>query len=68
MAGGAGTNAKAVLTHMQEYGNVDDDPLTAGTQLASYKIIIGTQEQRVANLQQAIRRIMQSGISVTLIR
>jgi len=37
------------------------------TSIESYKIITGTSDQRIANMKQALERIMQGGINVSLI-
>jgi len=62
-APGSGTApaATAFLDQMQQVGNVNDG-------MPSYKIIYGTQDQVISNLQQAFQKIMVDGIQITLIQ
>jgi hypothetical protein len=53
--------AMSTLTQMQTIGSVTDN-------MPSYKIINGTQDQMVANLQTAFQKIMADGIQITLIQ
>jgi len=41
--------------------------LPSATSLESYKIITGTSDQRVAKIKEALERIMQGGINVSLV-
>ncbi len=59
-SGNASTNT-AVLNQMQTTGNVTDG-------MPGYKIVYGNQASIVADLQQAIRLILQSGVQVSLIQ
>lgn len=58
-------NALALLQQLQYIGSTQASP---STPLASYKIITGTSEQRMAAIRQAISNIMQDGIQVSLIQ
>ncbi len=53
--------ATAFLDQMQQIGNVTDG-------MPSYKIVYGTQDQVISNLQQAFQKIMVDGIQITLIQ
>jgi hypothetical protein len=53
--------ATAFLNQMQQIGNVDDG-------MPDYKIVYGTQDSVIADLQQAFRKIMVDGIQITLIQ
>lgn len=58
-------DALALLQNLQYIGSTQSSP---STPLASYKIVIGTSEERMAAIRQAISTIMQDGIQVSLIR
>ncbi|MFO0961092.1 MAG: pilus assembly protein TadG-related protein [Isosphaeraceae bacterium] len=66
-AGGSPDMASALslLQNLQYIGSTQG---SASTPLASYKIIIGTSDERMAAIRQAISTIMQDGIQVSLIR
>ncbi len=53
--------ATAFLNQMQQIGNVNDG-------MPDYKIVYGTQDSVIADLQQAFRKIMVDGIQITLIQ
>ena len=50
---------------IQYSGNTSPD--TNGANFAAYKKIYGPNSQRIANMQQAISTIMQSGVQVSLL-
>jgi hypothetical protein len=58
-------NARAFLLRVQKAGFTS---APTDTQIESYKIITGDYTTRINNLKQALERIMQSGIQVSLIR
>jgi Flp pilus assembly protein TadG len=58
---GTAAAATAFLDQMQQIGNVNDG-------MPSYKIVYGTQDQVISNLQQAFQKIMVDGIQITLIQ
>ncbi|MFO0809446.1 MAG: pilus assembly protein TadG-related protein [Gemmataceae bacterium] len=53
------------LLRVQKAGNTSAN---TDTSIESYKIVIGTSDARIDNLRQALERIMQSGIQVSLIK
>lgn len=57
--------ALAFLLQVQQAGNTS---AATDTSIESYKIITGDYNTRIANLKQALERIMQSGIQVSLIQ
>lgn len=59
------TRALEFLRDVQMATGLPQDP-TTGT-IESYKMIIGTYDQRINALRQAMERIMQSGVQVALI-
>lgn len=59
------TNALDFLLQVQKRGNTS---ASTATSIESYKIITGDFATRIDNLREAMERIMQSGIQVTLIR
>ena len=59
------TDALAFLLQVQQAGNTS---AATDTSIESYKIITGPYATRIANLQQAFQRIMQSGVQVSLIQ
>jgi hypothetical protein len=59
------TRALEFLRNIQMITGLPQDP-TTGT-IESYKMIIGTYDQRIDAIRQAMQRIMQSGIQVALI-
>ena len=64
---GAGTTrsqALGVLQQIQYIGKTQSDPTTA---LQSYKIIIGTADNRINLIKQCVEKIMRDSVSVTLI-
>jgi hypothetical protein len=61
---GGGTTALNFLQNLQYIGGTQPSP---STPLPSYKIITGTSQTRINNLQTAYSNIMQDGYSVTLI-
>jgi hypothetical protein len=56
-------DALGFLQTVQTFGNVQASPTTA---LASYKMIIGTSDQRVNAIKTAFTNIMQDGVQITL--
>jgi hypothetical protein len=58
-------NALAFLLDVQQAGNTSS---ATDTSIESYKIITGDYTTRIDNIRQAMERIMQSGIQVSLIR
>jgi Flp pilus assembly protein TadG len=58
-------NALAFLLRVQQAGNTS---AATDTSIESYKIITGDYTTRIDNIRQAMERIMQSGIQVSLIR
>lgn len=58
-------NALAFLLRVQKAGNTS---AAADASIENYKIITGDYNTRIANLKQALERIMQSGIQVSLIQ
>ena len=63
------TNALNLLQSMQYTGGMaGGEQPTASTALASYKIIVGPNAQRIQNIQNAIGTIMQDGVQVSLIQ
>ena len=60
------TTALNFLQTIQYYGNTSPD--TNGATFPAYKKIYGPNSQRIANMQQAISIIMQSGVQVSLIQ
>jgi hypothetical protein len=58
-------NALAFLLDVQQAGNTS---AATDTSIESYKIITGDYTTRIDNIRQAMERIMQSGIQVSLIR
>ncbi len=61
-AGSASASANtATLNQMQIIGSVTDG-------MPSYKIVTGTESQVITKLQQAITKIMQDGVQVSLIQ
>jgi Flp pilus assembly protein TadG len=63
------TNALSLLQNLQYIGGqAGGEQTTLTTPLAPYKIVTGTYNQRITNLQQAFSAIMQDGVQVTLIR
>jgi Flp pilus assembly protein TadG len=62
------TNALNLLQNFQYIGGqAGGEQPSPSTPLASYKIIVGPYSQRIQNLQQAFRTIMQDGVQVSLI-
>src|SRR5262245_7954493 len=61
----AEANARAFLLNVQKRGNTSP---TNATVIESYKIITGDYNTRIDNLRQALERIMQSGVQLSLIR
>lgn len=62
------TNALDLLQNLQYLGGkAGGEQATPSTPLASYKIIVGPYSQRIQNLQDAFRTIMQDGVQVSLI-
>ena len=61
-------NAAAALTLLQNIQYIGGTQASASTALPSYKVIIGTPQQRMDNLRQAFSTIMQDGVQVSLIR
>jgi Putative Flp pilus-assembly TadE/G-like len=59
------TAALNFVLNVQQNGNTSS---STDTSIESYKIITGDYNTRIANLQQALQRIMQSGIQVSLIQ
>lgn len=57
--------ARTFLLRVQKAGNTSASTDTA---IENYKIITGDYETRIESLKQALERIMQSGIQVSLIR
>lgn len=62
---GLRSRALEFLRNMQMATGLPQDP-TTGT-IEDYKLIIGTYDQRIARLKQAMERIMQGGIQVALV-
>ena len=63
------TNALNLLQSMQYTGSLaGGEQPTPSTPLASYKIIVGPNAQRIQNLQNAFSKIMQDGVQVSLIQ
>jgi hypothetical protein len=62
--GANGQTALNLLQQLQTIGGVQSDPTTP---LDPSKIITGTSQQRISNMQTAFSNIMQDGYSVTLI-
>jgi Putative Flp pilus-assembly TadE/G-like len=60
----AKTRGLEFLLNMQIAGG---SSLPSATSLESYKIITGTSDQRVAKIKEALERIMQGGINVSLV-
>jgi hypothetical protein len=58
-------NALTFLLRIQKAGNTS---ASGDSSIESYKIITGPYTDRIENLRQALERIMQSGIQVSLIR
>ena len=58
-------NALAFLLRVQQAGNTS---AATDTSIESYKIITGDYTTRIDNIRQAMERIMQSGVQVSLIR
>jgi Flp pilus assembly protein TadG len=54
-------SATAFLNQMQQIGNVNDG-------MPGYKIVYGSQDSVIADLQQAFQKIMVDGIQITLIQ
>jgi Flp pilus assembly protein TadG len=59
------SDALAFLLRVQQAGNTS---ASTDASIESYKIITGDYNTRIANLKQALERIMQSGIQVSLIQ
>jgi Flp pilus assembly protein TadG len=59
------TDALDFLLQVQKKGNTSS---ASATSIESYKIITGDYNTRIENLREALERIMQSGIQVSLIR
>jgi hypothetical protein len=59
------TAALNFVLNVQKNGNTSS---SSDTSIESYKIITGDYNTRITNLQQALQRIMQSGIQISLIR
>jgi hypothetical protein len=57
----AASNALTTLRQMQTIGNVTDN-------LPSYKLVNGSESQIVSLLQQAVAKILQDGVQVSLIQ
>ncbi len=64
-SGTAQTNALTFLQTVQYHGNTAAD--TNPSSFPAFKRIYGTNDQRIANIRQAITTIMQSGVQVSLI-
>jgi Flp pilus assembly protein TadG len=63
------TNALSLLEQLQYIGGqAGGEQATLTTPLQSYKVITGTYNQRIANLQQAFSNIMQDGVQITLVQ
>ena len=62
---GLKTRALEFLRNIQMAGGLPADP-TTGT-IEDYKRIVGTYDQRIAKIKEAMERIMQSGVQVALI-
>jgi hypothetical protein len=58
-------NAMAFLLRVQKAGKTS---AATDTAIESYKVITGDYDTRIQNIRQALERIMQSGIQVSLIR
>jgi Flp pilus assembly protein TadG len=62
------TNALSLLQNLQYIGGqAGGEQAALTTPLASYKLITGSYNQRIANLQQAFTNIMQDGVQLALI-
>jgi hypothetical protein len=59
------TGSLNFLLHVQQNGNTS---AASDTSIESYKIITGDYNTRIGKIQQALQRIMQSGIQVSLIQ
>jgi hypothetical protein len=67
VAPGASAARNDALTILQTLQYIGKTQTSASQPLPSYKIIIGSTEERVTRLQQCFQRIMQDNVSVTLI-
>jgi hypothetical protein len=65
-AGTAQTTALTFLQTVQYYGNTAQDMNPAN--FASWRLIYGTNTQRINTMRQAFTNIMQSGVQVSLIQ
>ncbi|MGE3817986.1 MAG: pilus assembly protein TadG-related protein [Isosphaeraceae bacterium] len=62
---GAKANALDLLQNIQTIGSTQT---SASASLQSYKIIVGSSEQRIERLRQAFTTIMQDGVQISLIQ